>query len=135
MSLLNTGLRVDGATVLDLRDSVNGVLSRLLGQDKRRLNVEPSRKPIRTVTAGYAATEGDMVLRVDATAGPVTITLPSAGAVKGLTFVVKKVDGSANAVTVDPAGSETVDGATSVSTTTQWTVFRLLSNGSGWDLH
>jgi len=134
VSLLNTGLRVDGTTVAELLASVNGALSRLLGQDRRRWNLEPARKPILTVTTGYAALEGDMVIRVEAGAAPVTVSLPPAVNVKGLHWWIKKVDGSANAVTVAASGSDLIDGAASVATTTPYTVLRLLSHGSGWDL-
>lgn len=134
MSTIRSALRVNGETVPELRDELNNVLARLLGQDKRRWNLEPARKPVRTLTANGTATEGDMVLRVDATAGAIVVALPPAASVKGLTLVVKKVDASANAVAVDADGAETIDGASSASTTTQYDVFRLLSNGTSWDL-
>lgn len=134
MSEVRSALRVTGATVPELVASVNNVLARLLGQDKRRWNLEPARKPVVTVTAAYTATEGDMVIRVDATSAPVTVSLPPAASVKGLTLFVKKLDASANAVTVDADASETIDGATTAATTTQYDVFRLLSNGTSWDL-
>ncbi len=56
---------------------------------------------------------------VDATAGAVTLTLlPVATRISDV--VVVKVDGSANAVVIDGDGSETISGAATSSTTTQW---------------
>ena len=56
---------------------------------------------------------------VDATAGAVTVTLqPVASSVADV--VVVKVDASANAVVIDGNGAETISGAATSSTTTQW---------------
>lgn len=135
MSEVRGAIRIgDVATVPELVVRVNLALERLLGQDQRRFNLEPSRKPVRVLTASGMATAGDMVLLCDATAGPVTVSLPEAAAVKGLWWVVKKTDASANAVTVDPLGSETVDGALTAATTTQYTTIRLVSDGANWHL-
>ena len=131
MSELRSALRVVGDRVDTLRDSVNDVLARLLGQDRRRWNLEPARKPLTTWTASGTATEGDMVLMVDTTAGSVTITLPPAAATKGLTFTFKKLV-AANTMVVDGNGAETIDGAATQTTATQWAVFRLISTGSSW---
>lgn len=61
-------------------------------------------------------------VEVDASGGPVTITLPdSTGAgVNGRIYNVKKVDNSANAVTIARSGADTIDGVTSQSLTAQW---------------
>lgn len=60
-------------------------------------------------TTDYTATLNDYVIVVDATAGPVTITLPTSGttpaAVHGQKYLVKKIDSSANSVTVAGAGN------------------------------
>lgn len=134
MTEIRSTLRISGLTVKEVVDSMNTVLARLQGQDRRRYGVEPARKPIQSVSANYAAGEGDMVIRVDATGGGRTITLPPAASMKGLTLFVKKLDATANAVTVDADGGELIDGATTAATTTQYAVLRLLSNGSSWDL-
>lgn len=104
----------------------------LLGTLTRRI---PNQ--VRTVTTATTLTIDDNILYVDATAGPVTITLPAAGPVlygsgtytstyqkrmpsQGLDFTIIKKDASANAVTVERAGSDTINGGTSVNTTTQY---------------
>jgi hypothetical protein len=69
---------------------------------------------------------------VDATAAAVTITLPKAQEYKGRPFYIKKVDASANAVTVEGDGSETIDGAANVSLASQWDGVRVVSDGTGW---
>lgn len=70
---------------------------------------------------------------VDATSGAVTITLPPANTWLGKKYLIKKTDASANAVTINRSGSDTVDGATSVSLTTRYDSILLVSNGvSAW---
>lgn len=69
---------------------------------------------------------------VDATAGQVTMTLPSASKAKYLVLTFKKIDVSANAMVVDGNGAETVDGAANQSTTTQYDLISVVSDGTSW---
>ena len=61
-------------------------------------------------TANYTAVEGDSVILVDASAGAVIITLPTASTVSGQKYTVKKTDSSANPVTASSA--QGIDGDT-----------------------
>lgn len=70
------------------------------------------------------------ILLVDATAAPVTISLPAADI--GLHFVIKKIDSSANVVTVDGDASETIDGLTTKTLTSQYDVVDIVSDGTEW---
>lgn len=107
----------------------------VLGQKLRELSGTVSRGYLTTsVDAAYTASWHDETLLVDATGGAVTVTLPAAASNKGLRLVVKKIDASANAVTVDGNSSETIDGAATVSTTTQYDVWRLHCDGAAWHL-
>lgn len=85
-----------------------------------------------STSANYTATLDDEVILVDASAGNRTITLPSASSSSGHAYVIKKVDSSGNSVIIDGDGSETIDGATTVTTTTQWASFNIISNGTNW---
>lgn len=81
-----------------------------------------------TVTANYAARAGDLVL-VNATAGPVTVTVPVAASAVTWT---KKTDASANAVTVAPASGQ-LDGGTGVNVTGQYETLTVVGDGTnGW---
>jgi hypothetical protein len=61
---------------------------------------------------------------VDATAGAVTLTLlPLADSADNIFCV--KVDASANAMTIDGDGAETISGAANKSTTTQWATIKV----------
>lgn len=89
---------------------------------------------IRTETASYTAQLWDHTILCDATAGPVTVTLPPAELARGKVLVVKKIDASANAVVIDPYAAETVDGAATVSTTTRWAGWMVQSSGTAWHI-
>lgn len=65
-----------------------------------------------TKTAAYTAANNELVI-ADATAGAFPVTLPAASAAGlGGTVVVKKIDSSANAVTVQRGGADTIGAAT-----------------------
>lgn len=75
--------------------------------------------PVLTATGDYLATTFDYTLRVDATAAPITITLPASPA-HGEIKNIKKIDSSVNAVTID-GGTHSIDGALTVVVSTQYT--------------
>ena len=88
--------------------------------------------PVRSVTASETVRESDAFLTVDATSGNVTLTLPKAERMKGRLLWVKKTDSSANTVTLDGDGTETLDGATTQVISTQYVCLTVLSDGTVW---
>jgi hypothetical protein len=68
---------------------------------------------------------------IDTTSGNVTVTLPTAKEAKGEWIVFKKIV-AANTMTIDGNESETIDGATTQSTTTQWSTLEIVSDGTSW---
>jgi hypothetical protein len=85
-----------------------------------------------TKTAAYTVEEDDDLVLCNATGAAFTVTLPSAVSFEGRQFMVKKIDASANAVTVDGNGAETIDGAATLSLATQWAKVHLVSDGANW---
>lgn len=80
-------------------------------------------------------TIGTLIL-CDATSGAFTITLPVAGSQNGSRIlIVKKVDNSVNAVTVSRAGSDTIDGATTVPLAAQYDSTVLGDDEAGGSWH
>lgn len=91
--------------------------------------------PVRTVTVSLTIAPTDRVILVDATAGPVTVTLLSATAFGKAELFVKKIDSSANAVTVAVAGADTIDGAATATLTSQYASTDIISDGvSKWSV-
>lgn len=73
------------------------------------------------------------VLIVDASGGAKTVNLPAATSPKE--FIIKKLDSSVNAVTVNRAGSDVIDGATSYALVVQYQALDIISDGSGnWNI-
>lgn len=86
-------------------------------------------------TANYTVGATDSLIRVDATSGNLTVTLPSAAAAYasgiGKVFSVKKMDFGVNTVTVSGA---TIDGAASVVLSSQYSSITVQSNGTTYDI-
>jgi hypothetical protein len=82
---------------------------------------------VQVVTADYAMTPDDRMVLADATAGPITVTLPSAAT--GGEAIVKKVDASANSVTVDGLATQQIDGLANAVLATQDQTIRLVADG------
>ena len=86
----------------------------------------------RTVTVSEVISARDATVLVDATSGAVTMTLPAAAAALGMVVSVKKTDASANAVTVDGLGAETIDGAATKVLAAQYNVVTIHCDGATW---
>jgi len=91
-----------------------------------------TRGAYRSVTATGNVVSGDYLLVCDATAGAITMTLPSAALVPGRIYVFKRINSGANAVVVDPSGAETIDGAATHTLSAQWNSVTIMSDGTAW---
>ena len=74
----------------------------------------------------------DLVL-VSASGGAVTLNLTAAATLgSGKLFYIKKTDSSGNAIIIEPAGTETIDGATNLSIVSQYDAYMIGTDGSNW---
>ena len=80
-----------------------------------------------TVTMNRAT---DHTKLCDCTSNNITVNLDTAN--PGIQYVIKKVDSTANTVTITGNGSETIDGAASQILYAQDESITIASNGSGW---
>jgi hypothetical protein len=108
-----------------------------LTSDGANWSAEGSDRPFATAakTADYTVTTADhgKTVTVDATAAPVTVTLPTAASAgDGFNVTVKRIDATTNAVTIDGNGAETIDGALTLLLSTQYEAARLKCNGAAW---
>jgi hypothetical protein len=76
-----------------------------------------------TLVAGSSS-----LILADTSGGTITINLPTASGVKR--FHIKKIGGAANAVTINRAGADTIEGGTSVSTSTDYVSWTIYADGS-----
>jgi len=88
---------------------------------------------VRTVTAAYTIEpEVDKVILVDASGGPITITLPTAANSDSVFYCVKALDVSGGNVTIDGDGAETIDGAATITLNVQYQSVFIISDGTQW---
>lgn len=98
-------------------------------------NVDYLMKPsVVTVSSNFTATDLNAVILVDATTGAKTITVPTASSMNGKQLKFKKIDASANVVTISASGSEKIDGASTKSLATQNKYLAIVSDGSNWHI-
>jgi hypothetical protein len=80
-------------------------------------------------TTDFTASLQAYFYTIDATAGNVIVTLPAAssafGNTMGITYKFQRTDNSGNTVTIQRAGSDTINGGTSFTLTTQYGVKQL----------
>lgn len=89
--------------------------------------------PIQTVTASSdTLTPEDYAVLCDCTSNAITINLPAVSGNTGLIYIIKKIDSSVNAVTIDGNSSETIDGSTTAVINTQYESVTIMCNGSAW---
>ena len=85
-----------------------------------------------TKTANYTATNADYTILCNASGGSFTVTLPTVASHTNRIYNIKKIDSSANTVTVDGNASETIDDSTTAVLTTQYESITIQSDGSEW---
>lgn len=85
---------------------------------------------ISSKNADYTITSSDCTILCTGGAGGITMTLPAANSSSNI-IIIRKIDAGAGAITVARAGSDTIDGATSISLAAQYDTCVLLSDGSG----
>lgn len=79
------------------------------------------------------ATSGGVVHLLDASAGDITVNLPDAtGLDTGFSVFLQRVDDSANTVTIDAFGSQTINGAETVALNAQYEIITIQTNEVEW---
>jgi hypothetical protein len=115
-----TTLIVDGALSADGGIDVNGDLVNTMG--------------VTTVGTTGSITTEDLV---NATTGGITITLPvaaTAGAGKVVHIKDRDASATANNITIEGNGSETIDGTLTFVITVDYQSVTLVSDGSNWSI-
>lgn len=119
--------QVTGALTVDGAANVTGVLT---STGEARLN-SGVKLPLRLVTGTATAADTDFLISGDATGGAFSINLPTAVGRSGKVFVIYRISASNN-VTVDPNGSESINGALTKVLASQYASISLMSDGVNW---
>lgn len=84
-------------------------------------------------SASYNVSSTDFTILADATSNNVTITLPSAASSNGRILNIKRIDSTANTVTVEGAGNgQNIDGTLSALLNSQYESITIQCNGTEW---
>lgn len=91
----------------------------------------------RTITSNETILETDnnALIKVDATAGDVVVTLPEASTLGDkFRVLIKRIDGSSNNVTIERSGSDVIDGEVSKSQSIKFQFSEFHCDGAGWNV-
>jgi len=84
-----------------------------------------------TVTANYTVLATDYTIIAKPSASNITIALPSAASSSGRIYVIKRVSTNRN-VTINPSGSELIDGSLTFLIGTNYNSVMIQSDGTAW---
>lgn len=87
---------------------------------------------VNETTTPLPLTSSYEIVEIDATAGAKVVSLPPVSTSKGLSFLIQKVDSSSNTVTIDPDGSETINGALTIALNSQYETIQVWCNEVEW---
>jgi hypothetical protein len=124
----------NGAIGLGSNSTVIGNTSTTNAQIFGTLQTQGNKVSITSIakTGAYTIAGTDQIITGDASSAAFTITLPTAVARDGQTFTIKKIDNSANAVTLGTTSSQTIDGNTTYTLSARYKYVTVVSDGGNW---
>lgn len=130
---LTTGTGREEGGVNSGASIVHGNLAGLSSDDHTQyLASYRHRGKVSSKSVTYLATVTDFVILMDASGGARVVDLPAASTANEVMLVVKKIDSSGNTVTIDGNSGETIDGATTLVLSAQWSTAIIICNGTSW---
>ncbi len=127
----NTGCKVvetGGANINVYANNTGFDPSTIIGASSRIEN----NQVVGPISVDTTLDEFQRTVLVDAAGAARTITLPTAASAKWRKYVIKKTDASANTVTIDGDGAETIDGAATQVLAAQYDFLEIQSDGTQW---
>jgi hypothetical protein len=89
------------------------------------------RNVVNNPASPYTPNDGDIIIW-DTTSGNKVLSLPAAASSNNFAFNVKKIDNTANTITVDPDGAELIEEGTTAVITSQYEAFSAVCDGTEW---
>ena len=87
---------------------------------------------ITTITADTTLTTSHRVVLCNAASAAIAVTLPAAADNTDREYIIKKIDSSANAITIDANALEEIDGGLTAVLLSQYEAITVESDGSNW---
>lgn len=122
--------------LLDIHNAIEAILT---SSDTGEISFQgyiDKKRNVTNVAANYTVATTDGTVRVDATTGSLTITLPPVAAILGYSFEIKRIDSVlfANKVTLVGNGAELVDGHAAGVDIYLLSSYKVKANAIGWDI-
>ena len=128
---IQSAIRADAsqsANLAEWQDSSGGMLAAIGSGGSLYL-------PIETVTASPTTLDDTHhIVLCDCTSNDITVKLPAVSGLSGLIYHIKKIDSTSNIVSIDPEGSETLDGELSVDIISQYDSLKIACDGTEWHI-
>jgi len=86
--------------------------------------------------AAYTATDTDMVILCETSTVPsmITINLPSVSTCEGRIYIIKKITNDTKTITIDPAGTETIDDMPTYTLSAYNQRVQIVATSRGWKI-
>lgn len=123
------------------RDSGGNIVPLPIGTGSQRLAISSGLPawldpdltlPIKAIAADYTVTNTDCIILINAASNNVTATLPSASTVAGQRYRFKRTDAATTTVTLQPNGTDTIDGYTTATLGQQYASVAIVAAGGNW---
>lgn len=93
----------------------------------------PTTLTVTTVTSGATSVyDTYQIILCDASGGAITLNLPAAASLIGKVFEIKKIDSTANTVTIDPSGAEQIEGDTTAQLSFEGECLTIICDATEW---
>tara|TARA_R110002167_G_scaffold366375_1_gene595571 strand:+ start:31655 stop:32119 length:465 start_codon:yes stop_codon:yes gene_type:complete len=122
--------------LLDIHNAIEAILTSSDSGGEAFLAYVAKKRSVTEISADYTVATTSGIIRVDASGGSITVTLPPVAAIKGYEFTVKRVDSVtfANKVTIIGTGAELIDGHAGGIDLYFLSSCTVKANTSGWDI-
>jgi len=87
---------------------------------------------VTSITADYTVLATDAIILADATAGQITVTLPTAVGIEGRVYMIKKTDSSSYKVIIEGNGTETINNELSQELLFEGDAPQMASDNANW---
>lgn len=90
----------------------------------------------KSISSAYSITNTDQAVLVNCTSGAVTVTLPNANGINGKIFYIKdwKGQSATHTITIATTSSQTIDGSSTQTLTTNYQAIEVMSDGANWSI-
>jgi hypothetical protein len=115
---------------LDVNGDIYGTIFH--GDGSQLSGIQATSTNIRTITSNDTFGSTDGVILCNAASSNITVALPASTSNSGRVYRFKKIDASVNTCTLDPNGSELIEGVVLYTIEFQNTSVTVVNNGTAW---